>query len=49
MLTIQPTENLTGLSISGDYWDLDDLLHAIYEVVGMKNGTSILKESDSAY
>lgn len=34
MLTIQPTENLTGLTVSGDYWDLDDLLHAIYEVVG---------------
>ncbi|MGN7477680.1 DUF6904 family protein [Solibacillus silvestris] len=34
MLTIQPTENLTGLTVSGDYWDLDDLIHAIYEVIG---------------
>ena len=34
MLTIQPTENLTGLTVSGDYWDLDDLIHAVYEVIG---------------
>lgn len=34
MLTIKPTENLTGLTVSGDYWDLDDIIHAIYEVSG---------------
>lgn len=34
MLTIKPTENLTGLTVSGDYWDLDDIIHAIYEVIG---------------
>ncbi|WP_263618327.1 MULTISPECIES: DUF6904 family protein [Solibacillus] len=39
MLTIQPTENLTGLTVSGDYWDLDDLIHAIYEVVGFGNNS----------
>ena len=26
MLTIQPTEMLTGLRISGDYWDIDALI-----------------------
>lgn len=34
MLTIQPTENLTGLTVSGDYWDLDDIIQAIHEIVG---------------
>lgn len=34
MLTIQTTENLTGVRISGDYWDLDSLLVSIYEVIG---------------
>lgn len=36
MLTIQPTENLTGLTVSGDYWDLDDIVQAIQEIVGEK-------------
>ena len=34
MLTIQPTELLTGVKISGDYWDIDELLSAIYTVCG---------------
>jgi hypothetical protein len=34
MLTIQPTENLTGLTVSGDYWDIDDVIQAIHEIVG---------------
>ena len=33
MLTIQPTEHLTGLTVSGDYWDLDDVIQAIHEIV----------------
>lgn len=37
MLTIQPTEMLTGFRISGDYWDIDSLLTAIYEVTGDEN------------
>jgi hypothetical protein len=37
MLTIQPTEMLTGFRISGDYWDIDSLLAAIYEVTGDEN------------
>ena len=37
MLTIQPTEMLTGLRISGDYWDIDALLRAIYDVTGDEN------------
>lgn len=37
MLTIQPTERLTGFRISGDYWDIDSLLTAIYEVMGDEN------------
>ena len=34
MLTIQPTKHLTGVTISGDYWDIDELLTAIYSVCG---------------
>lgn len=34
MLTIQPTESFTGVKISGDYWDIDALLTAIYTVCG---------------
>ena len=37
MLTIQPTEMLTGLRISGDYWDIDALLRSIYDVTGDEN------------
>lgn len=34
MLAIQPTEHLTGLTVSGDYWDIDDIIQAIHEIVG---------------
>lgn len=34
MLTIQPTDMLTGVQLSGDYWDLDSLVTAIYELIG---------------
>ncbi|MEC1178072.1 hypothetical protein P9B03_06215 [Metasolibacillus meyeri] len=34
MLTIQPTTLLTGARISGDYWDLDQLVNAIYQITG---------------
>lgn len=37
MLTIQPTQQLTGLSVSGDYWDFDDIIKAIHIVVGGEN------------
>lgn len=37
MLSIEHTEHLTGARISGDYWDLDELLTAIYEVIGDEN------------
>ena len=37
MLIIQPTEMLTGLRISGDYWDIDALLRAIHDVTGDEN------------
>ena len=37
MLMIHPTEMLTGFRISGDYWDIDSLLEAIYEVTGDEN------------
>lgn len=37
MLSIENTEQLTGARISGDYWDLDELLTAIYEVIGDEN------------
>lgn len=37
MLTIQPTESFTGVKISGDYWDIDELLTAIYAVCGDEN------------
>ncbi|KYG89898.1 hypothetical protein A0U40_09245 [[Bacillus] sp. KCTC 13219] len=34
MLTIQPTPLLTGARISGDYWDIDQLVNAIYYIAG---------------
>lgn len=37
MLSIKSTERLTGGRISGDYWDLDELINAIYEVIGDEN------------
>ena len=37
MLSIQSTEQLTGVRISGDFWDLDALIHAIYKVTGDEN------------
>lgn len=37
MLTIQPTTILTGVCISGDFWDLDALITAIYEITGEEN------------
>lgn len=37
MLAIQNTERLTGGRISGDYWDLDELINAIYAVIGDEN------------
>ena len=37
MIAIRPTENLTGVTISGDYWDIDELLIAIHEVCGDEN------------
>lgn len=37
MLTIQPTESFTGVKISGDYWDIDELITSIYAVCGDEN------------
>ncbi|AHN23786.1 MULTISPECIES: DUF6904 family protein [Lysinibacillus] len=37
MLSIQSTEQLTGVRISGDFWDLDALIQAIYQVTGDEN------------
>lgn len=37
MITIQPTELLTGVHISGDYWDFDALVEAIYALTGDEN------------
>lgn len=37
MLSITHTENLTGAILSGDYWDLDELNHAFYAVIGDEN------------
>ncbi|MET4561724.1 hypothetical protein ABIA69_002894 [Lysinibacillus parviboronicapiens] len=37
MLSIQSTEQLTGARISGDFWDLDQLINAIYKVTGDEN------------
>lgn len=36
MLAIQPTENFTGVKISGDYWDLDAVSGAISALIGEK-------------
>ncbi len=37
MLSIPHTENFTGALISGDFWDLDEINHAIYSVIGDEN------------
>ena len=37
MLTMVTTPNLTGVKISGDYFDLDELNQALYHVVGDEN------------
>ncbi|WP_313892828.1 DUF6904 family protein [Psychrobacillus sp.] len=37
MLALKNTENLTGASISGDYWDLDELCTALYHITGDEN------------
>ncbi|GLC90008.1 DUF6904 family protein [Lysinibacillus piscis] len=37
MITIQSTEQLTGGCISGDFWDLDELVNAIYKITGDEN------------
>ncbi|MEK4231184.1 DUF6904 family protein [Solibacillus sp. FSL H8-0538] len=37
MLSIHPTEHLTGARISGDFWDIDELVNAIYHVIGDEN------------
>lgn len=37
MLTIMNTPNHTGVKISGDYFDLDELNKAIYHIVGDEN------------
>ena len=37
MLSITHTKNLTGAIVSGDYWDIDELNHAIYAVIGDEN------------
>ncbi|HBT73749.1 MAG TPA: hypothetical protein DEB37_16345 [Lysinibacillus sp.] len=37
MISIQSTEQLTGVRVSGDYWDLDELINAIYKVTGDEN------------
>lgn len=37
MLSIQSTEQLTGARVSGDFWDLDELINAIYAVTGDEN------------
>lgn len=37
MLTMATTPNLTGVKISGDYFDLDELNQALYHIVGDEN------------
>lgn len=37
MLSIQSTEQLTGARISGDFWDIDELINAIYKITGDEN------------
>lgn len=37
MLTIQSTELLTGVRVSGDYWDLNELFEAFHQIVGDDN------------
>ncbi|WP_341300975.1 hypothetical protein MHB44_22635 [Lysinibacillus sp. FSL H8-0500] len=37
MIVIQSTEQLTGVRISGDFWDLDELINAIYKITGDEN------------
>ncbi|AYC28571.1 DUF6904 family protein [Paenisporosarcina cavernae] len=37
MLSIQHTANLTGATIMGDFWDLDELFQAFHTVLGDEN------------
>lgn len=37
MLTLKNTNNLTGATISGDYWDLDETCTSIYHLTGGEN------------
>lgn len=37
MLSVTNTENMTGVLISGDFWDLDELCTAIYLLTGEKD------------
>ncbi|WP_418301855.1 DUF6904 family protein [Lysinibacillus fusiformis] len=37
MISIQSTEQLTGVQICGDFWDFDELINAIYKVTGDAN------------
>ena len=37
MLTMKSTPNHTGVKISGDYFDLDELNQAIYRVIGQED------------
>ncbi|MEK5233948.1 hypothetical protein MHB42_19870 [Lysinibacillus sp. FSL K6-0232] len=37
MIAIRSTAQLTGVRISGDFWDLDELVNAIYKVTGDEN------------
>ena len=37
MLALKNTENMTGALINGDYWDLDELCTAIYQLTGKED------------
>ena len=37
MLSLQSTELLTGIRISGDFWDLDELVTSLHHIVGDDN------------
>lgn len=37
MLSLQSTELLTGVRISGDFWDLDELVTSLHHIVGDDN------------
>lgn len=47
MLSIQMTEQLTGVSVSGDYWDFVSLIDAISEVIGDEKRYNDFKGSRS--